>query len=86
MSMLKLETNKVSSLEDVLERKTKIHIEKLSLENKITKLIKEEKNINKYLWTNCKHKWTLDLSCSDDDLCKRYCSVCDLRMLKLLYN
>lgn len=59
-------------------------IKVLEKENsKYQKQIKENKNLIKekerILWNKCKHIWVRDPACSDDDLCKKYCSICLLR-------
>ena len=35
--------------------------------------------INQSLWNMCEHVWVRDMSCSDDDLSKKYCKHCKLR-------
>jgi hypothetical protein len=86
MSASRFETNKPTSLKDGLERKSKIFIEKKLLEDRMNQLIQEGKDIDKYLWDVCDHIWIRDYSSCDDDLCKRYCTICNLRHMKMLYN
>ena len=85
MSALKIKSYDNDSLENILERKSKIEIEKYSLQEKIVLLIKLEKELDKKLWLTCKHNWVLDCACSSDDLCKRYCSRCQLKNMKSMY-
>ena len=85
MNVLKVETYENECVENILERKSKIEIEKYRLQKKIFQLIQMEKELNKKLWTTCKHDWVLDSACSSDDLCKRYCSKCQLKNLKSMY-
>ena len=59
-------------------------IKVLEKENsKYQKQINENKNLIKekerVLWNKCEHNWVRDPACSDDDLCKKYCSICLLR-------
>ena len=73
-------------LEVMLERKKEIEIKKQYFQNEIKKLYHEVENIDKKLWIKCNHNWVLDSSCSSDDLCKRYCTICHLKNMKNLYT
>lgn len=74
------------TLENILERRSLLEKTKQELFQKIESIKRQENNINKKIWNMCNHDWVIDRSCSDDDLCKRYCSVCNLVNLKSLYN
>ena len=58
---------------DILEKKN-IECKEIITNNK-----DEIKQIEIKLWNMCKHNWVIDPACSDDDLCKRYCSICNIR-------
>ena len=51
--------------------------------NKINLLNIDIKSLNRKIYDNCNHNWVRDWACSDDDLSKRYCSICNLRQLNI---
>ena len=69
-----------------INRKNEIRKELVDLQNLIIQLKEEQKYIEKILWDKCEHVWRLDSSCTDDDLCKRYCTNCRLYQNKYLYT
>lgn len=69
----------MSELKHVLKTKVEM-LEKIqSFQKKIKELTDKINIINKEIYKMCKHEWTRDASCSDDDLGKNYCLKCGLR-------
>ena len=72
----------VTKFRDILE-KGSYEVKANEIADKIVQKIKENKNLIKekerILWNKCNHNWVRDTACSDDDLCKKYCSICLLR-------
>ena len=63
----------------LMERKDNIFLKKIKLMKQMQKLEDDIEVINDSLWNMCEHVWIRDMSCSDDDLSKKYCKHCKLR-------
>ena len=69
----------LSQIKELNEKKNKLEKKNIEYEKIIIDNKNEVKQIEIKLWKMCKHNWVIDPACSDDDLCKRYCSICNIR-------
>lgn len=69
----------LSQIKELNEKKNKLEKKNIEYEKIIIDNKNEVKQIEIRLWNICKHNWVIDPACSDDDLCKRYCSICNIR-------
>tara|TARA_Y100000816_G_C25771039_1_gene404757 strand:- start:161 stop:385 length:225 start_codon:yes stop_codon:yes gene_type:complete len=69
----------MSDIEKLNEEKSELKNKIIQAEKNIKNMKKRIKYIDSQLWEKCNHVWTIDPACSDDDLCKKYCTKCFIR-------
>ena len=79
MEVEKKEMSQNEFIKRLMERKDNIFLKKIKLMKQMQKLDDDIEVINQSLWNMCEHVWIRDMSCSDDDLSKKYCKHCKLR-------